>query len=81
MLLANLDSTIAYALSKCQSGSTYRYSKISCILLLTPHRWYKNITPRTRLIIGVGVMAYAGAGLFPLGQSRGKIRLGADRGR
>ena len=27
-------------------------------------RWYRAITPKTRIMIGVGVMAYAGAGLF-----------------
>jgi hypothetical protein len=32
--------------------------------LLIRHRWYRAITPKTRLMIGVGVMAYAGAGLF-----------------
>ncbi|KAJ8109690.1 hypothetical protein OPT61_g7269 [Boeremia exigua] len=26
--------------------------------------WYKNLTPRTRIYIGVGMMAYAGFGLF-----------------
>jgi hypothetical protein len=31
---------------------------------LTPHRWYKGLNPKTRIMIGVGVMAYAGAGLF-----------------
>jgi len=28
------------------------------------YRWFKNIPPKTRMIIGVGVMAYAGAGLY-----------------
>jgi hypothetical protein len=32
--------------------------------LLTHHRWYRAITPKTRVFIGVGVMAYAGMGLF-----------------
>ncbi|KAF2125017.1 hypothetical protein P153DRAFT_389872 [Dothidotthia symphoricarpi CBS 119687] len=27
-------------------------------------QWYKGITPKTRVIIGVGIMAYAGVGLF-----------------
>jgi len=27
-------------------------------------RWYKGITPKTRIFIGVGIMAYAGVGLF-----------------
>ncbi|KAI4657171.1 uncharacterized protein J4E79_007787 [Alternaria viburni] len=27
-------------------------------------QWFKNIPPKTRMIIGVGVMAYAGAGLY-----------------
>ncbi|KAH3952004.1 hypothetical protein HBI56_146610 [Parastagonospora nodorum] len=27
-------------------------------------QWYRAITPKTRIMIGVGVMAYAGAGLF-----------------
>lgn len=27
-------------------------------------RWYKNIAPKTRMIVGVGIMAYAGLGLF-----------------
>jgi hypothetical protein len=27
-------------------------------------RWFKSIPPQTRMIIGVGVMAYAGAGLY-----------------
>ncbi|KAF2824413.1 hypothetical protein CC86DRAFT_408491 [Ophiobolus disseminans] len=26
--------------------------------------WYKGITPKTRVFIGVGIMAYAGLGLF-----------------
>ncbi|KAF2475759.1 uncharacterized protein BDR25DRAFT_300746 [Lindgomyces ingoldianus] len=25
--------------------------------------WYRTITPRTRIFIGVGIMAYAGAGM------------------
>jgi hypothetical protein len=27
-------------------------------------RWYKGTAPKTRILIGVGIMAYAGAGLF-----------------
>ncbi|CAG5143954.1 uncharacterized protein ALTATR162_LOCUS1453 [Alternaria atra] len=27
-------------------------------------QWFKGIPPKTRMIIGVGVMAYAGAGLY-----------------
>jgi hypothetical protein len=27
-------------------------------------RWYKGIAPKTRMIIGVGIVAYAGLGLF-----------------
>ncbi|EMD64744.1 hypothetical protein GGP41_002980 [Bipolaris sorokiniana] len=27
-------------------------------------QWFKNIPPKTRMIIGVGVMAYAGVGLY-----------------
>ncbi|KAH7382640.1 hypothetical protein DE146DRAFT_760475 [Phaeosphaeria sp. MPI-PUGE-AT-0046c] len=27
-------------------------------------QWYRAITPKTRMMIGAGVMAYAGAGLF-----------------
>ncbi|KAJ4363015.1 hypothetical protein N0V83_010133 [Neocucurbitaria cava] len=27
-------------------------------------QWFKSIPPRTRMIIGVGIMAYAGAGLY-----------------
>ncbi|KAF2035309.1 hypothetical protein EK21DRAFT_107429 [Setomelanomma holmii] len=27
-------------------------------------QWYKGITPKTRLAIGVGIMAYAGIGLY-----------------
>ncbi|KAI4623343.1 hypothetical protein J4E83_004736 [Alternaria metachromatica] len=30
----------------------------------TLNTWFKNIPPKTRMIIGVGVMAYAGAGLY-----------------
>jgi hypothetical protein len=29
-----------------------------------PYRWYKGIAPKTRMIIGVGIVAYAGLGLF-----------------
>lgn len=28
------------------------------------HRWFKSIQPKTRMMIGVGIMAYAGAGLY-----------------
>jgi hypothetical protein len=31
---------------------------------LTHCRWYRAITPKTRVLIGVGVMTYAGMGLF-----------------
>ncbi|EUC36548.1 hypothetical protein COCVIDRAFT_30549 [Bipolaris victoriae FI3] len=27
-------------------------------------QWFKSIPPKTRMIIGVGVMAYAGVGLY-----------------
>ncbi|KAH7064108.1 hypothetical protein BKA63DRAFT_572540 [Paraphoma chrysanthemicola] len=27
-------------------------------------QWYRGITPKTRVVIGVGIMAYAGVGLF-----------------
>jgi hypothetical protein len=27
-------------------------------------RWFKGIQPKTRMMIGVGVMAYAGVGLY-----------------
>ncbi|KAF2261245.1 hypothetical protein CC78DRAFT_583889 [Lojkania enalia] len=27
-------------------------------------QWYKSIAPKTRIFVGVGVMAYAGLGLF-----------------
>lgn len=27
-------------------------------------RWFKSIQPKTRMMIGVGIMAYAGAGLY-----------------
>ncbi|KAF2676393.1 hypothetical protein K458DRAFT_447514 [Lentithecium fluviatile CBS 122367] len=27
-------------------------------------QWYKNIAPKTRVLIGVGIMAYAGAGMY-----------------
>ena len=27
-------------------------------------RWYKGIAPKTRIFIGIGIMAYAGAGIF-----------------
>ncbi|KAF1976192.1 hypothetical protein BU23DRAFT_456044, partial [Bimuria novae-zelandiae CBS 107.79] len=27
-------------------------------------RWYKGIAPKTRVFIGLGVMAYAGVGMF-----------------
>lgn len=27
-------------------------------------RWYKGIAPKTRVIIGVGIVAYASLGLF-----------------
>jgi len=28
------------------------------------YRWFKSIQPKTRMMIGVGIMAYAGAGLY-----------------
>lgn len=31
---------------------------------LTSFSWYKGITPKTRMLIGAGIMAYAGVGLF-----------------
>lgn len=34
------------------------------IAVLTLSRWYKGIAPKTRIIIGVGIVAYAGLGLF-----------------
>ncbi|CAA9961820.1 hypothetical protein CFE70_005230 [Pyrenophora teres f. teres 0-1] len=27
-------------------------------------QWFKSIQPKTRMMIGVGIMAYAGAGLY-----------------
>ncbi|PSN69512.1 hypothetical protein BS50DRAFT_586805 [Corynespora cassiicola Philippines] len=27
-------------------------------------QWYRGIAPKTRIVIGVGVMAYAGLGMF-----------------
>ncbi|KAI8938398.1 hypothetical protein NX059_004294 [Plenodomus lindquistii] len=27
-------------------------------------QWFKGIPPKTRIFIGVGIMAYAGAGLY-----------------
>jgi hypothetical protein len=27
-------------------------------------RWYKSLTPKTRIIIGSGIIAYAGIGLY-----------------
>ncbi|KAH7072487.1 hypothetical protein FB567DRAFT_597875 [Paraphoma chrysanthemicola] len=27
-------------------------------------QWYRGITPKTRVFIGVGIMVYAGVGLF-----------------
>ncbi|KAF2850518.1 hypothetical protein T440DRAFT_518233 [Plenodomus tracheiphilus IPT5] len=27
-------------------------------------QWYKGLSPRTRMMVGVGMMAYAGAGLY-----------------
>ncbi|KAF2111106.1 hypothetical protein BDV96DRAFT_526826 [Lophiotrema nucula] len=27
-------------------------------------QWYKGIAPKTRLMLGLGVMAYAGVGLY-----------------
>ncbi|KAF1960859.1 hypothetical protein CC80DRAFT_544253 [Byssothecium circinans] len=27
-------------------------------------QWYKGMAPKMRILIGVGVMAYAGAGMF-----------------
>ncbi|RYO27097.1 hypothetical protein AA0113_g308 [Alternaria arborescens] len=34
------------------------------ILDMSVWQWFKGIPPKTRMIIGVGVMAYAGAGLY-----------------
>jgi hypothetical protein len=28
------------------------------------HSWYKSITPKTRMVIGASIMAYAGFGMF-----------------
>lgn len=33
-------------------------------LLLMLYRWYKGLAPKTRMIMGVGIMAYAGFGLL-----------------
>ncbi|KAF1843328.1 uncharacterized protein K460DRAFT_407688 [Cucurbitaria berberidis CBS 394.84] len=34
------------------------------ILKMAVWQWFKAIPPRTRVMIGVGIMAYAGAGLY-----------------
>jgi hypothetical protein len=49
--------------STWRSGSTYPSGRAIQASLIR-HRWYRAITPKTRVMIGVGVMAYAGAGLF-----------------
>jgi hypothetical protein len=49
--------------STWRSGSTYPSGRAIQAFLIR-HRWYRAITPKTRVMIGVGVMAYAGAGLF-----------------
>ncbi|KAF2656107.1 hypothetical protein K491DRAFT_715651 [Lophiostoma macrostomum CBS 122681] len=38
-------------------------------------QWYKNITPKTRIFIGLGVMAYAGAGMLLSDQVEEKLGL------
>lgn len=45
-----------------------RYIDILC-------RWYRAITPKTRIMIGVGVMAYAGAGLLLSDKAEEKLGL------
>ncbi|KAJ4292063.1 hypothetical protein N0V90_009962 [Kalmusia sp. IMI 367209] len=27
-------------------------------------QWYRGVAPKTRIVIGLGIMAYAGAGMF-----------------
>jgi hypothetical protein len=31
---------------------------------LTDHRWYSGLAPKTRMFMGVGIMAWAGFGLL-----------------
>ncbi|KAL5119366.1 hypothetical protein ACEQ8H_002635 [Pleosporales sp. CAS-2024a] len=38
-------------------------------------QWYKAMTPKTRVGIGVGIMAYAAAGLFLSDQAEEKFGL------
>ena len=38
-------------------------------------RWYKGIPPKTRMLIGVGIMAYAGAGMFLTDKAEEKFGL------
>lgn len=37
--------------------------------------WYKGITPKTRVVIGVGIMAYAGLGMLLTDKAEEKFGL------
>lgn len=38
-------------------------------------QWFKSIAPRTRVFIGLGIMAYAGAGLYLSDKAEEKLGL------
>lgn len=38
-------------------------------------RWYKGIAPKVRILIGVGIMGYAGAGLYLSDKAEEKLGL------
>ncbi|OAL03498.1 hypothetical protein IQ06DRAFT_344745 [Phaeosphaeriaceae sp. SRC1lsM3a] len=38
-------------------------------------QWYRAITPKTRMMIGAGVMAYAGAGMYLSDKAEEKLGL------
>ena len=42
---------------------------------MTFSRWFKAITPKTRIAIGLGIMAYATAGLYLSDKAEEKLGL------
>lgn len=43
--------------------------------VFTPRRWYKNMAPRTRILVGAGIMTYAAVGLFLSDKAEEKLGL------
>jgi hypothetical protein len=64
----------AFPPSPWLSGSVSAPLCMPCAIANT-NRWYKNMAPKSRMLIGAGIMAYAGVGLLLSDKAEEKLGL------